>query len=71
MEGVSFDLDHPPLSVLGKDATPCGTFPASGGIPGRLAGDHVLRGLDVREEVLFGPGGAPWSKGETPHPDDF
>ncbi len=53
MEGVTFDLDHPALTVFGDNAATGGTFAAGGGIPARFSGHHVVRCVNQGIEVFF------------------
>jgi hypothetical protein len=58
VERISFDFDDPPVAVLGQKAAARRTLPAGGSIPGRLSGDDIFRGNDVRDEFAGGFGGA-------------
>jgi hypothetical protein len=55
---VSLDFNDPPVAVLGQKAAARRTLPAGGSIPGRLSGDDIFRGDDVRDEFAGGFGGA-------------
>jgi hypothetical protein len=67
MLSIALELDHPPFTVFGQNAATGGTFPAGGGIPGFLAGDHIVRGLDHGEQIVFGFGRAAGGKGDAAH----
>jgi hypothetical protein len=67
MQSIALELDHPPFTVFGQDAATGRTFPAGGGIPGFLAGDHIVRGPDHGEQIVFGFGGAAGGKGDAAH----
>lgn len=63
MERIALNLDGPGLSVFGQDATAGWALPAGGGIPGSLAGYHVIRSLNEGVQGFFWLGGAAGGEG--------
>ena len=54
MQGVALELDDPAFAIFGQNAAAGRAFAASGGIPGRLAGHHVVGCVDQGKQVFLG-----------------
>jgi len=71
VQRIAFYLDDSAFFILGQDSATGGALPARGGIPGGFAGDHVFRGLNIGEKILFGPGVAARCESEAPDSEDL
>jgi hypothetical protein len=68
---IPLHLDDPAFPVLGQNAASGRTLPASGGIPSRLANDHVIRCMHQGIKVFFSFGSAAGCKGNASYASNF
>jgi hypothetical protein len=73
MAGVAFDLDRAPLAHAHVHPAPRRTLAAGGGVPRSHAGDVILRGDQIRDQLLGAVGRAPGQRrGAAPgHAEDL
>ena len=67
---VALYFDDASLPAFSQNTATRGAFPAGRGIPGRLAGYHVIRGLNLRKYFFLG-GIAAKCEGNAAHTGNF